>query len=267
MPVIPKFKTILPFCRYLYRLMHNLISTVAYFVLAPSLWILVLFALAFFAKRSTVKKVFNLFGLLLFLLFSNPWLLNWYARQYQPSPVRLAADITYSCGIVPGGFASPDKDGNAVFNSTADRFIQVLKLYRQGHISHILVSGGNGKKEMKAFREGAWVKNQFIIMGVPDSLIFVEDQSNNTLENARNSGKILKERFLQPPYLLISSAHHLPRATQIFKNAGVKTQPYPCSYIAGQGIATWASIIPSYGTLQTWNIFLKETAGYYWYRQ
>lgn len=61
-------------------------------------------------------------------------------------------------------------------NSTADRFIQAVKLYRLGIIKHILVSGGNGKTDDNHFREGAWVKGELKTFGVPDSSIFVEDR-------------------------------------------------------------------------------------------
>ena len=221
---------------------------------------------AFFIRRPSVKRTLRVMALGIFLLFSNQVLLDWYAGKFQPSPAKVNNETLYSCAIVPGGFASPDAGGTGVFNATADRFIQALKLYKQGRITHILVSGGNGKEELKTFREGEFVKNELKIMGVPDSAILVEDRSNNTAENAINSKAILDSNNLKPPYLLISSAHHIPRATVIFKNAGVETVAFPCNYIAGRGINTLSSIIPSFGVLFTWNIYLKETAGYFWYR-
>lgn len=246
--------------------MHQLASSVLSFLLSPLIWIAMLVISGFLLRKKSLKKICWVLALTIFLVFGNGWLLNWYARQFQPGPVSLTAGTVYSCGIIPGGFASPDIEGNGNFNSTADRFIQALKLFKQGHISHVLVSGGNGKKEMKTFREAAWVKQQFVIMGVPDSVIFIEDQSNNTSENVANSKRILDSKLLPPPYLLISSAHHLPRASALYKKSGVPVVEYPCSYIAGRGIPTMADMIPGLGTLQTWDTYLKETAGYVWYR-
>ena len=247
--------------------MHHLFSSILSFFLSPFHWIVLLLLASFLFRRTAVKRTCRIISLALFLVFGNDFLLDWYARNWQPEPVVIAPAQSFSCGIVPGGFASPDIDGNGTFNGTADRFIQALKLYKLGHISHILVSGGNGKEELKTFREGEWVKKELIIMGVPDSVIFVEDRSNNTLENAVNAKLILESKKLKPPYLLISSAHHIPRATVIFKNAGLTTSAFPCSYIAGRGINTFSSIIPSLGTLFTWDVYLKETAGYLWYKR
>lgn len=246
--------------------MHQLASSLLSFLLSPLLWVLIMILAGFLFRKKNYKRTCWILAGILFLVFGNGWLLNWYARQFQPAPVKLKPGTTYSCGIIPGGFASPDIDGNGVFNSTADRFIQALKLFKQGHITHIIVSGGNGKKELKTFREAAWVKQEFITMGVPDSLIFVEDQSNNTAENVANTKSILETRRLAPPYLLISSAHHLPRASVLYQKSGINIVAYPCSYIAGRGISTIADLKPDIGVLQTWSVYLKETAGYLWYK-
>jgi uncharacterized SAM-binding protein YcdF (DUF218 family) len=247
--------------------MHQLASALLSFFLSPMLWI-GLFALAgWLVRKKAVKKLCWAIAVLLFLVFSNAWLLNRYARHFQPPPLLLSQNVVFSCGIIPGGFASPDIDGNGIFNGTADRFIQALTLFKKGHIRHIIVSGGNGKKEMSSFREAAWVKQQFVIMGVPDSVIFVEDQSNNTLQNAGNTKKLLEANHLAPPYLLVSSAHHLPRAQLLYQKIGVATVGFPCSYIAGRGITTINDLVPGIGTLQTWNVYLKETAGYLWYKK
>jgi uncharacterized SAM-binding protein YcdF (DUF218 family) len=245
--------------------MHEFASTIFSYILSPFSWIVLLVIAAFISRKSSASKGLLITALLMFLVFSNPFLLNRYARSFQPKPVNLDYSV-YSCGIVAGGFASPDVDGNGYFNLSGDRFIEALKLYKLGKIQHILISGGNGQKELKTFREAAWVKQQFLIMGVPDSVIIIEDWSKNTIENAQNSKSLLEQHHLLPPYLLISSAHHLPRAIEIFQHAGVPVKPYPCNYLAGRDIVTFSSFVPSFMVLLTWNIFLKETAGYLWYK-
>ena len=202
----------------------------------------------------------------IFLVFSNPVLVNWYADHWQPARKEIPAGKIYSCGIVAGGFASEDGQRKGYFNATADRFIQALKLYKQGTITHILVSGGNGKRDSKNFREGAWVENELLAMGVPDSAVLVEDRSNNTADNALNAKRIFDSTGLKPPYLLISSAHHLPRAMLLFKKMGVQTEPFPCNYIAGNSRISLSSFIPRPGVLYTWEFYFKETFGYAWYK-
>ena len=246
--------------------MHQAASYIASFLLSPLNWIIILIIGGFILPRKSWKKICKIMAVCIFIFFSSPLILEWYAKWWQPAPVTINKNISYSCGIVPGGFASPDADGNGYFNATADRFIQAEKLFKVGAISHILISGGNGKVNDESFREGAWVKNELITMGIPDSLIFTEDQSNNTSDNAAFAKHILDSLQLKPPYLLITSAQHIPRASLLFKNAGVVTDPFPCSYIAGRSGFIISSLIPQLSVLLTWDFYLKETMGYLVYK-
>ena len=245
--------------------MHAVFSVLMGFILNPIVWIILLFGLSVSLRKPGLKKTSRVAAIAIALIFSNPMLLDWFARQYQPAPVQLATATQFSCGIVAGGFASPDRDGKGNFNGAADRFIQALRLYKTQHITHIMITGGNGKKQLQTFREADYVKQELIIMGVPDSAILVEDRSTNTAENALNAKRLLDSAQLPPPYLLISSAHHLPRAKILFEKTGMPVQPYPCNYIAGRGITTAADLLPSIQTLLTWPTFLKEAAAYCWY--
>jgi len=246
--------------------MHQLASTLLTFFLSPLHWILIFVIASFLLRKTQLRKACRIIALFIFLIFSSPILLNWYTKKWQgPRGVINPAKV-YSCGIVLGGFASVDADDNAYFNGSADRFIQALKLYKVGEIQHILISGGNGKKDSKNFGEAAWVKNELITMGVPDSAILIEDRSSNTLENALNSKKILDAKHLNPPYLLITSAYHIPRATLLYNKAGVITEPFACNYAAGNRGFSFSLLLPQLGVLGSWESYLKETAGYLWYK-
>ena len=247
--------------------MHQIASSILSFILSPLTWIILFLLAGFFIRKTSLKRLCRIIAIVIFLIFSNEFLLDWYENNWQPRRVALAVGTTYSCGIVLGGFAGPDADGNGYFNGSADRFIQTLKLYKLGAITHILISGGNGKDENKDFREGAFVKTQLKMMGVPDSVIFVEDRSNNTFDNAYNSKKILDSLQLQPPYLLITSAFHEPRATLLFKNAGVATIAYPANYEGSAGNFSFFKLLPHLSVLLGWDMYLKETVGYLWYKQ
>jgi len=246
--------------------MHQLLSTVLSYLLSPFNWIVFLLIAGYFFHKRPLKKACYILAVCIFLVFGNAALLNWYAKTWQPKPVVLSPSAEYSCGIVPGGFASPDADANGYFNATADRFIQAVKLYKTGHIKHILISGGNGKENEKSFREAAWVRGELVSVGIPDSVIFTEDKANNTNENAIYSKQILDSLHLTPPYLLITSAFHMPRAALVFKKAGVDVVPFPCNYNIGRGSFSAWDLIPTPSTLLGWDSFLKETVGYWWYK-
>lgn len=246
--------------------MHQLASSILSFFLSPFNMIILLLIAMFLLRKAIWKKTCGILALCIFLVFGNQWLLNLYAKNWQPAPTIIDSSLTFSCGIVPGGFASPDAEANGYFNASADRFIQVVKLYKLGRIKHILISGGNGKTEEKSFREGAWVKGELKSVGIPDSVIFVEDRSDNTADNAFYAKKILDSLHFIPPYLLITSAYHIPRASLIFKKARLVTVPFPCNYFVGKGSFSAWDLLPKPTTLLGWEPYLKETAGYFWYK-
>jgi len=244
---------------------HQIVSGVLSFFLSPFNCIVIVVLAAFIFRSARVKKNCLLAALVIFVLFGNPWLLNWYAGKWQAAPKELDRSVVYSCGIVPGGFASPDANGNGYFNATADRFIAVEELFERGIISHILICGGNGKTNDESFREGAWVKKQLVILGIPDSAVVVEDRSNDTFDNALYAKEILDSIHLLPPYLLITSAHHVPRASLLFRQAGLPVVAFPCNYINGRSPFSWTSVIPRPSVLLDWEPYIKETLGYWYY--
>ena len=246
--------------------MHLVASTLLAFILSPVDWIIILILLSIYTRSATTKKRSRISALIIFLVFSNTWLISGYAKFWQPKPRDISKDSSYSCGILLGGFASPDENDNGYFNSTADRFIQAVKLYKLGKIRYILINGGNGKLTNEDFNEGKWTKGELITMGIPDSVILFEDRSSNTAENAINAKKILDAAGLPPPYLLITSAQHMPRAGLLFKNAGLSTVAFPCSYTLGRENNRFWGIIPKFNVLFSWESYLKETASYFIYK-
>src|SRR6516225_5132198 len=65
--------------------------------------------------------------------------------------------------------------------------------------------------------------------GIPRASITLEDRSRNTVENA-----VLSKAIAQPKpgerWLLVTSAHHLPRAVGVFRKAGFPVEAYPVDW-------------------------------------
>jgi len=245
--------------------MHRFASAILGFMLSPFNWIWILLILSFLSRNGKVRRRCRIAALVILVVFGNQWILDWAARRWQPKRVPAGDLKTYSCGIVLGGFGSPDAGGTGYFNENADRFIEAEKMYKLGIIHHILISGGNGKTDEASFREAWWAKKEFGSLGIPDSVIFVEDRSNDTQDNAAYAKEILDSLQFEPPYLLITSAIHMPRASLIFKNAGLRTQPFPCGYAEGVGPFEWSDALPQASVLSSWKLLMKEFAGYAWY--
>jgi uncharacterized SAM-binding protein YcdF (DUF218 family) len=246
--------------------MFFILSKLFTYFLLPFTWVMLLLVWRYFTRSPKRKKNLLIAACVVFLLFSNGWLLNLFARIWESAPVTIEAGKKYSCIIVLGGFVSADRDNNGYFNLSSDRFIQGVKLYKEGHADHILVSGGNGNLLKHTFKESRWAATQMQGMGVPSSAILIENDSRNTLENALFTKRVLDSAGLKPPYLLVTSAYHMRRSVWIFNKEGLEVIPYPCNYFAGRGSFNPMDILPQVHIMDFWFIYLKEVVGYYVYR-
>lgn len=242
--------------------MYFILSKLLLFLLLPICWIAALLLIALFTKRPKLKRLTLIYGVVLLIFFSNPYILFQFARLYDIAPVPLNKNKVYSAAIVLGGFSGEDKNGNGFFNDKSDRFIQCLKLKFTGQVSHILVSGGSGNPQQNHFTEAGWVKGELLQFNIPDTAILIEQKSRNTLENAAYTKELLKKAHLAPPYLLVTSSWHMRRSWYIFKKAGLDVIPYPCDHISGNYKLYFVDYLPfDAATLSTWNLYTKEVVG------
>lgn len=247
--------------------MRDALSGMLSSLLSPASWLVILLFGYFICPANwRIRRWFPWMALVIFLVFTNSWLLNAYARYWQPNKANLDSNRTYSAAILLGGFASPNAEDSGYFNMTSDRFIQTLRLYKTGRVRTILIAGGNSKRRNTGFDEGAFTRRELIAMGVPDSVILHEDFSSNTAENAAHAKALLQAHQLMPPYLLVTSAQHLPRSTLLFNRHGLEVEGIPSSYIAGtEKYDSWG-IVPRLDVLLRWDVYIKETLAYIWYK-
>jgi len=242
--------------------MFFILSKVFYFLVDPSCWILILLLLMWIPQSKKIKKKLLILAILIGLLFSNYFLYSKAVLAWQPEPVTLTPGKTYTVGILLGGLAGFDAQGRGYFNESADRFIEAQKLYHQEFIQKILISGGSALLIGTEPKEADFLKSQLIASGVAVNDILVENNSRNTYENAIFSKRILDSLQLRGPYVLITSAIHLPRSIKVFTKAGMSVIPYPSDY---RGIENHYSLkqilLPDLSVLKDWNNLLKEIIG------
>ncbi|MDR3681522.1 MAG: YdcF family protein [Flavipsychrobacter sp.] len=246
--------------------MFFILSKVLLYFIFPLTWVIVLAICSIVVKNTRRKRNLRIAAVVVFYLFSNNFLLNHFARVWDYPPATLPANSHYSCAIVLGGFSSSDRNEQGFFNLAADRFIQGVKLYKQGAVSHVLVSGGNGNLVPGAYHEGAWAAQQLAAVGLPADAILVENNSRNTLENGAFTRQLLAEKDLQPPYVLVTSGFHMRRSLLVFSREHLPVVPYPCNYTNGRSRVSVLDLLPSSDPLSTWPYYIKEVIGYavYW---
>lgn len=234
------------------------------FLCKPLMWCILLLAYAWRTKNAIRKRQAFRIAFAALLFFSNPFIIRQLLSAYEAPAVKLGPAQKFNAGIVLGGMVAYNAaEEQGYFNSVSDRFIETALLYKEGHLDNVIVAAGNGYLTKNNFSEAGFIKEKLVALGVPPAKIFTDGLSRNTFENAQNAKKITDTVHLTGPYLLISSAMHLPRAAKVFGKAGLNVLPYPCDFLSKETRNNFFEdyLMPSARALFHWENFIKELAG------
>ena len=93
---------------------------------------------------------------------------------------------------------------------------RAIELYHAGAAPLLLLSGGGSGP----VAEATIMRDLALAAGIPESALLREPHSRNTVENAVNSARLLRERVVRR-IVLVSDRTHLPRAALLFRLAGL----------------------------------------------
>lgn len=235
-----------------------------------TLILLVLVAAAFFTPKSSGKKILWT-GILLLLLFSNPFLANLALLGWEPALKPFDDVPPTEIGIVLTGVTNLNKTttDRTFFGRGADRITHALQLYRMGKIKKILITGGQGLNPVNTTSEAELLKRFLLMTGMPESDILMEERSVNTRENALFTKEFLEKQGvgMQQEFVLITSAFHIPRSKKCFDKVGLKTIPFPVDYYSHDIKYDLPSLVyPRADALTHWQTLFKEFLGLLMYR-
>ncbi|HLO50001.1 MAG TPA: YdcF family protein [Kamptonema sp.] len=239
--------------------------------------LLMLVALIMFWKRPIWAAVAIALALTILLTLSNGWISQNLVRSLEwqnPPPAQIPqaeAIVVLGGGVKP---AFPPRPWVEV-GEAGDRILYGAQLYRQGKAPKLILSGGRVEWKGGGPPESADMAEIASAMGVPPSAIIQDPTSLNTYQNAVNVRKILADRGIKGPILLVTSAMHMTRSRLIFQRQGIETIPLPTDFsVTKQDIAestsSWQAILlnlmPDVYQLQQSTKALKEHIGLGVYR-
>lgn len=120
----------------------------------------------------------------------------------------------------------------AQFNSAAERVMELVPLLRHYPDVPVIYSGGSGSLLKPEYR-GADTAQQWLQRAGLSERIMLERESRNTWQNARESLYLLNETP-QQPWLLVTSAYHMPRAMGVFRAHQWPVIAWPVDYNSSQ---------------------------------
>jgi len=267
-------------------------------LLPPLLYPLVLvsfliLASLFTQRKARLQRLLLLSGLLILWisgsrLVADP-LMYWLENQYPTPPElqrsrlealpggRLAEPIAPVIVVLGGGAgpADPPRQIPEIGASATNRLMYAAYLYKHGAADHILLSCGVIEWLGDAGSPTADMRFVLNALGVPDSAIWIEDQSRNTYENAIYSQKFLAEKGISE-VLLVTSGFHMPRSVALFKKVGLEVIPAPADITITENGLAWLTklnpatqflnLLPNPDNTTRLSLALKEIVGMlvYW---
>jgi uncharacterized SAM-binding protein YcdF (DUF218 family) len=215
-----------------------LASKLLAFAIQPLFWVLVLLTAAVLAwawRRPYIGQRCSAVALLVLVVAcwtSGSEVLVRTLESRYPQPA--AVDMNRHVGIVVlgGALSSPqlwEEHRQVGLNEHAERMTEAIALMRRHPHLRLLFTGGIATVAATGTPEAERARRFFEAMGVDPARVVYESASRNTYENAVHSAA-LPGVDKQQPWLLLTSAYHLPRAMAVFEHAGWNVTPWPVDY-------------------------------------
>ena len=178
-------------------------------------------------------------------------------------PVPSAVVVEQHVGLVVLGGAtqhprSYQAHAQVPLGEAAERMSVPVGLLRQHPKLALVFSGGEGRLLVTGVTEAELARVFYQEQGVDLARVTLEAGSRNTRENARQVAALLGARC-QAPWLLVTSAWHMPRAVAEFESVGCRVTPYPVDFRTGVSTA-WSDYALARSLVQ-WQTALHEWLG------
>ncbi len=219
-------------------------------------------ALLWFSRFQRTGKICLSLGWLALLLLSLQPVADGLLRPIENSyPTWRGSERVEYVVVLGGGYTWNDDwapSSNLISNSLP-RLTEGIRLWQQNPGAKIVFTGAAAKTNPVSTGEaGARVAES---LGVPRTEIIVLDKPKDTEEEAT----AVKQAIGEAPFLLVTSASHLPRAMIFFRHVGLHPLPAPANQLAiDSPLNPWERVIPSPVWLMHSDRVGYETLGRIW---
>jgi len=185
-------------------------------------------------------------------------------RQYPPFSIdQLKTDvmqqIRYVVVLGNAHVSDPGLPESAkVSSASLYRLVEGIRIYRQLPGTRLIISGGINLDPVANAVMVSCIAQQ---IGINRQEIIVEDRPRDTFEEA----ELLQPLLGKAPFVLVSSAAHMPRAIRLFQHFDMSPLPAPTDFILkDRPHAAIDTLLPSCGNLEISKRVIYEWLGEVW---
>jgi uncharacterized SAM-binding protein YcdF (DUF218 family) len=151
-------------------------------------------------------------------------------RQYPPFAVQLLTpeqEQHLKYVVVLGNSHGSDPGipiSSQISGASLRRIVEGIRIHRMLPKSKLVISGG---RNFDPVANAQVLGDLAIQLGVKPDRMIIEDRPRDTFEEA----ELLEPLLADHPFVLVTSAAHMPRALGLFRVAGLQPIPAPTDYI------------------------------------
>ena len=192
-------------------------------------------------------------------LFFSTTLEAWYpARPLPPGDAEVI--VVLSASALP---VNPGRQEMAPGLGTYQRCAHAAWLHRAWKPLPVVVTGGTVRNGKGWVQLASVMRRQLEQQGVPSDMIWKEDRSLSTAENAAYCAAMLRPKGIHR-VALVTEAYHMLRSERSFRKAGFEVTPAPCCFRTPD--YDWGALVPQARFMEWNDTALYEWAGLAWYR-
>lgn len=202
---------------YLFGFFINL-DTICFFLMGLG----AILQLTSFKEKGRRVLLCVLIPFLIINLTPIPRLLLYHLEHRFPQQFELPANAK-GLILLGGSFSLLESqiNGRPIYNLTAGKTIEFISLARCYPNLPIVFTGTSQEVEL--------TQKLFDEMGIDRARVTMENQSKSTYDNATKSYQLVKPKS-EDKWILVTSAHHMPRSVGLFKGAGWNVAGHPVDY-------------------------------------
>ena len=228
----------------------------------PLITLFLLLCAVAWLRRSSGRERRVLLGVAVIGLLLVSWPpAEWVLSRPLESPYRLFRPAARPGAIVVlGGSISPPSPSRPYPLADADTFehcAMAAWVYKQVGPVPVLACEG-----MQRFSTYSTMRELLKGSGIPDDLIWTDQRSRNTHENAVFGARILQQHHIAD-IALVTDAQSMARAAACFRKAGLRVVPAPCEF--GEIEFKGRDLLPTWRAIRRSERTLHELLGLIWY--
>ena len=240
---------------------------VSAFLLPPGMFVLLLalVGLLLLVRKKIAGGVFNLAVAALIWALATVPVADLIMKPLEKPYAKIKKPTGDVIVLLGGGVAQgvPDYSGKGA--PSADMLFRIVTAVRLQQRLDVPVVVSGGKVYQNIDSEAGIARRLLTDLGVADSKIILEEQSRDTLENARYTKAICQKWGFKRP-ILLTSAYHLPRAVSLFRRFNLEVTAFPAGFkTATERRYGWQDFLPSTGSLDITSDALHEYLGQMYY--